>query len=302
MLTASQILYGLVLPAMVSLALAAIGWWRGWRWVMPLAAGGAFIVAYAALGLSGLPPRSGAEWPAWLARGVPKFPPSNGSDWLFWLAIPVTALGLLDAVVGGRWGWILGATAGAVALGILRPLWGMTDGLTFWATIAVLTVVGVLHAWVASVVEQRAGSLWTIGAFAAALGGAGVMVMSSNLQTVGIYGLAAAAAVAPVALLSYRKLAAARSVAVVAVALLAGLLVAGRYYPDPGVPLVQGLVLLGAPVLLLIGAFLPVRREWVRGVVGLLAVIIAIAVVTGPAAVAAKKAAESADPYEAMYR
>ena len=303
MLTQTQIIYALVLPAVVGALLAALGRWRGWRWVMPLAAGGAFLAAYAGLGMASLPPRgSGTSWLAWAGGGVPRLPPSNGIDWLFWLAIPVTALGLLDAVLGGRWGWVLGASAGAVGLGILRPLSASVEPQTLWTTVAALTVAGALLAWVAAVAERRIGPVWTIGAFAAALGAAGVMVMSSNLQTVGIYGLAAASGVAPIALLAGRKVQAGRSVAVVAAPLLAGLLVAGRFYPDPGVPVVGGLVILLAPVLLLAGAFLPVRREWVRGVVAVLAVAIAVGVGTGPAALAAKKAAESTDDPYAAYR
>jgi len=55
-------------------------------------------------------------------------------------------------------------------------------------------------------------------------------------------------------------------------------------------------VLLASPVLLLVGAVLPVKRVWMRGVIALLAVTVAVAAVTGPIALAAKKAAE-ADPY-----
>ena len=304
MLTQTQLLYALALPVVLSALLAAIGRWRGWRWVMPLAVGVSFTAAYWALGLSNVPPRSGDAWPAWqawLLAGAPKLPPSNGTDWLFWLAIPVTVLGLLDAILGGRWGWILGASAGAVALGILRPLYTMTDPITLWATVVLLALVGVLLAWVAWFAEPRMGTAWTLLAFSFTLGAAGVMVMSSNLQTVGVYGLAAACAVGPVAVIAGRGLGSARSVAVVAGPLLAGLLVAGRYYPEPGVPLEQGLVVLAAPVLLLAGALLPVRRLWVRGIVGLLLVVIAVAAVTGPVALAAKKAAESSgsDPYGA---
>jgi len=228
-------------------------------------------------------------------------PPANGTDWLFWLAIPVTVLGFVDALLGGRWGWILGASAGAVGVGILRPLSGMMDPQTLWVTVGVLAIAGGLLAWVAWYAERRAGPLWTIGAFAAALGGAGVMVMSSNLQTVGVYGLAAAAGVAPIALVAGRKVQAGRSVAVVAAPLLAGLLTAGRFYPEPGVPWTQGIVLLLAPALLLAGALLPIRREWVRGLIGLLAVVIAVAAVTGPSAIAAKKAAETPDAYGGAY-
>jgi hypothetical protein len=302
MLTPSQLLYALALPAAVALVLGGIGRWLGWRWVMPLAAGGAFLAAYAALGIATLPPRTpGTPWLTWAAAGIPRLPPADGTDWLFWLAIPVTVLGVVDALLGGRWGWVLGASAGAVGVGILRPLSAMIDPQTLWITVGVLAVAGGLLAWVAGYAERRAGPLWTIGVFAAALAGAGVMVMSSNLQTVGVYGLAAAAAVAPIAFVAGRKVQASRSVAVVAAPLLAGLLAAGRHYPDPGVPLTQGVVLLLAPVLLLAGALLPIRREWARGLIGALAVIIAVAAVTAPSALAAKKAAETPDPYGGAY-
>jgi hypothetical protein len=177
----------------------------------------------------------------------------------------------------------------------------MIDPITLWVTVGTLALVGALMAWVASFAERRMGTAWTLLPFAMTLGAAGVMVMSSNLQTVGIYGLAAACAVGPVAVIAGHKVAAARSVAVVAAPLLAGLLVAGRYYPEPGVPLVPALVLLAAPVLILAGALLPVRRQWVRGAVALLLVVVAVAAVAGPAALAAKKAAEASpsDPYGA---
>jgi hypothetical protein len=60
-------------------------------------------------------------------------------------------------------------------------------------------------------------------------------------------------------------------------------------------------VLLGAPLLLLVGAFLPLKQRWVRGLIGLVAVTVAVAAVTGPTALAAKKAAE-ADPYADVYK
>src|SRR3954466_15176155 len=176
MLTQTQLLYALALPIVVSAVLAAVGRWRGWRWVMPLAVGLAFVAAYWALGVSNLPPRSGNTWPAWQAwmlAGAPKLPPGNGTDWLFWLAIPVTVLGLLDAVLGGRWGWILGASAGAVALGILRPLSNGIDPVTLWTTVGVLAVVGVAVAFVASLAERRMGAAWPLLAVSITLGAAG---------------------------------------------------------------------------------------------------------------------------------
>jgi hypothetical protein len=281
MLTSQEILYGIVVPAVVAVVIAAIGAWRRWALVMPLAVGAGFLVAYACM-------------------TVPRLPPHDGTDWLFWLTIPATAWGVLDAWWGRRWFGAPGLFAGVAAIVILRPLVpASVSGQTVGVVAAVMAVAGMAIAWVAGLAERRMGSAWVIAALCVAAGGAGVMVFSCNLRSVGIYGVALAAALGPVAVLAWRT-GAARSVAVTVAPLVAGLLVAGHFYADPGVTMRGAAVLMWAPVLLLAGAFVPGRRAWVRGVVGLLAVIIAVAAVTGPAALAAKKAAE-ADPYE-MYK
>jgi hypothetical protein len=119
--------------------------------------------------------------------------------------------------------------------------------------------------------------------------------LSSHLRVVGVYGIAAAAALGPVAVLT-GKLRAARSVAIVAIPLLAGLLAGGHYYPDPGVPWSQAAILMAAPLLLLPCAAIPTQRKWIRGVVAAVLVAILVGTVAGPTALAAKKAAEG-DPY-----
>jgi hypothetical protein len=135
------------------------------------------------------------------------------------------------------------------------------------------------------------------------VGAGAVVVMSSNLRIVGVYGVAAAAALGPVAVL-IGPINAARAVTIVSTSLLAGLLAGGHFYPDPGVSWTNLLVLLLAPVLMIVGAFLPVKRRWVRGVVAVVLVGIAVGVVTGPTALSAKKAAEEAetDPYAEYYK
>jgi hypothetical protein len=117
-----------------------------------------------------------------------------------------------------------------------------------------------------------------------------------------VYGLAAAAALGPVALAVYRTPSAARAVALLVAPLLAGLLVAGRFYPEPGVSWINFGVLLAAPLLLMIGAIVPAKKAWLPGVVALLAVTIAVVAVTAPTALKAKKAAETLDPLDAAYR
>jgi hypothetical protein len=280
MLERTEILYGLVLPAVVSALIAGVGAWRRWGWAMPLAAGVGFLASYGTM-------------------SAPRWRPSDGFDWLFWLAIPATFLGVLDAATRRRWGWLLGAAAGAVAYVLVRPLSAGVEPRALWAAAAAAAVAGVVLAAAADVGQRRVGSMWTVGAFAVAMAGAGVMVFSSNFRTFGVYGLAAAAALGPVVVAAARTPDAARGVAIVAGSVMAGLLVAGRFYADPGVTWANVGVLLAAPALLLVGAAAPTRRAWVRGVIGVLATAVAVGAVTGPAALEAKKAAETVDPYDA---
>lgn len=291
MLTPQELFMAIVVPLLVSSLIAAIGAWRRWTWAMPLAAGAGFIVSY-------------------LTFIRPKLPPADGNDWLFWLAIPLVALGVMDALVGKGWGGLLAGFAGVVAVVTLKPLLHdppAPDGLTsqmLWMIALIATAASIVLALMAGFAQHRMGSLWVVMAFCVVTGGASVVIFSSNLRTSGLYGIAAAAALGPVAVLGMRMMGA-RSVAVFSMPLLAGLLVAGRFYPDPGVTWVNFGVLLGAPVLIVIGALLPLKRPWVRGAIALLAVTIAVGAVTGPTAMAAKEAAEKAkkdDPYGEMYK
>jgi hypothetical protein len=269
-------------PALfVSTLVAALGHWRGWAWAMPVAAGAGFITSYALL-------------------GIPKLPPRDGTDWLFWVAIPVTLLGVVDAMVGGRWGWVLGAAAGGAMLVIVRPLApdAVSMGELLGMTMA-LAGVGALLCLGARFAEWRIGAPAIVAALCITLGGAAVVVLSSNLRIVGIYGIALSAGLGPVAVLAGDHLRAGRSVAVVAIPLLAGLLAAGRYYADPGVSWSNFAVLMLAPALLPLSALPPGKRVWIRGVLAVVAVAITVAAVTMPTVLAAKKAAESTanDPY-----
>jgi hypothetical protein len=301
--THDELLKSLLAPVLVAALVAGVGRWRRWAWALPLAAGAGFLAGYALL-------------------GVPRLPPRDGSDWLFWAAVPVSLLGVLDAAAGGRRGGLLGAAAGAVAFVILRPLVpGAVSSGALWGTAAVLAAAGAGLVMGVGLAERWVGSAAVMIAMCVALGGAAVVVLSSNFRVMGIYGIAASAALGPVAASAATirpgrtRLAkgtvdddagaamsrVGHSVAVVAIPILAGLLAGGHYYADPGVNWSQFAVLLGAPALLLVGAAVPGRRDWVRGVVAVAAVAAVVAAVTVPAARAAKKAAE-ADPYENYYR
>jgi hypothetical protein len=278
MLTTRELLCGIGVPVVVAALIALVGFWRRWAWAMPVAAGAGFLGGYYAL------------------SGVPRLPPADGTDWLFWAAIPVTGLSVLDAVLPRRSGWVLGAAAGGVVLLIGWPL--VPSSVSAGALCGVALVTAALGAGlclVARVAEPRVGSPAVVGALCVTVGAAAVVVLSSNLRVGGLYGMAASAALGPVAVFSMR-VPAARSVAVVAIPVLAGLLACGHYYPDPGVTWTHAGILMAAPVLLLPCAVLPVKRNRMRGVAAVVLVAIAVSAVAAPTAIAAKKAAE-ADPY-----
>ena len=138
MIAPSELLRVLLAPILVAAVIAGIGRWRGWAWAMPLAAGAGFIVGYALL-------------------GVPKLPPRDGTDWLFWLAIPATLLGVLDATVGGRWGWALGLGGGvAVAVVVGLPLAPhAVSHASLYGTAALLALGGVAVCFAAHLAEPR---------------------------------------------------------------------------------------------------------------------------------------------------
>lgn len=286
MLTNREILFGIMLPLAVAVVIGLIAWRTKQAWLLPLGGGIGFLVGYASsLGSTG-------------GFGLPRLPPGDGTDWLFWAALPAIALAMLAGWLGWRWLAILGAWAGVVVWAIARPLVPGTLSAAAAVEIGVAAgVIGVIVVGVHSLVAARIGHGWSVLSLCIVLGGAGVTVLSSNLRTVGVYGIGAAAAVGGLVLFAQR-LKAAPAVAILAASILCGLLAGGRFYPDPGVSWVGVAVLLASPLLMLAGLVVPSKRGWVRGAVAVLAVTIAVAAITAPAALAAKRAAE-ADPYSA---
>ena len=286
MVTPSELLRVLLGPVLVAAVVAGVGRWRGWAWAMPLAAGAGFATGYALI-------------------GVPRLPPIDGNDWLFWLIAPVTLLGVADAWVDRRWGWVFAAIgAGLMALVIALPLvHGAVTTREVATTCGVMTAVAAVLWFAMRAAEPRVTPTAVVAALCVVTGAAAVVVMSSGLRILGVYGIAAAAALAPVAVLIGRT--SSRGVAVTAVSVLTGLLVASRYYAYPsGISALNLAVLLASPVLLLAGAFVPAKNHtWVRGVVAVIAVAIAVGAVAVPTALRAKSEAEATqdDPYAEYY-
>jgi hypothetical protein len=274
MLNWQELVRVVLVPLVVAAAIAGLGRWRRWPWAMPAAAGAGFLSGYVLL-------------------GVPRLPPRDGTDWLFWAAIPLTFLGIADAWARRRWTWVLGASAGAVAFALIQPLAesGVSAGALYGMPL-LLAAVGAVLCLVIDLSDRRIGPVAVVAALCVVAGGTAVVVLSSNLRIVGLYGIAASVALGTVAVAVFgSRLAAGGSVGIVAIPIVAGLLVAGRYYPDPGVSWTNFVVLMASPLLLLIGAAVPGRRNWVPGLAAVVLVAVAVGCVAAPTALTAMKAA-----------
>jgi hypothetical protein len=288
MITPSELARVLLAPLIVSSVIAAIGRWRNWAWAMPLAVGAGFLAGYALI-------------------GVPKLPPRDGTDWLFWLAVPVTAAATIDETPAARRRGLRNGIAplvGVVTWVILQPLSASLDlpirvGAAVGFAAAAYVVLLAL-----SDVAPRLGPTTILAALCVTVGASAVVLLSTNTRILGIYGIAAAMALGPVAAL-VGPMRSGRSVAIVTMSLLSGLLAGGHFYADPGISWLQAGVLFLAPAVVVIGSKIPVGRHvWARGVVSLTLVALVVSAVMIPAAISAKHAAEqlSDDPYASHYK
>jgi hypothetical protein len=247
--------------------------------MVPLAVGTAFLLGYALL-------------------AVPRFTPTDGPDWLFWMAIPAAGLAVVDSILLPKWGWLFGAVAGVVSLAIIHPIVPVAvSPVVCWGTAIAVAAVGAGLCLTARIAEPRVGTWAVMAGLCAAVGGASVVVLASDSASVGIRGLSAAAALAPLVLLTIKSNHGGRSVSIIAVTVLAGILTGGHFYA--GVSWTQFAVLMFSPALLLAGLAVPGKHRRLAGLAAVLAVIVAIAPVVIPAVIAAKHAAESNDAYGA---
>ncbi len=284
MVNAQDILRAIVVPAIVSTIVALLGRWRRWTWPMPVAIGAGFLTG------------------AFLISGNPGLPPADGTDWLLWAAIPAIILGLIDAFVSSRWGFLLSAIAGLVAYLIARPLSPATVSISqLWTLSISVAAMGVALCAALRFAETKLGAGPVLVALSILFAATGIVVLSSNLRIVGIYGLAAAASLVPLSLIVRTGTQPTRPIAIVGIALLSGLLVGGHLYPDPGISRLNAALLLTAPFLIAIAASIPVSSRLLRASIGTVLITALVAWIAIPIALAAKKAAEG-DPYGANTR
>ncbi len=305
MMTMRDILTGILLPLAASALLMLLGIWSRLRWMGAIAVAAGFLAAYA-------------------ATGRPEFPPHDGVDWLFWLAGPMAVVGaaagllwkgagrnsvttprgpsvVASGIVGAALGGLLAAVAAYV---VARPLIlvGSVPAAEGYELAAGAMVVGAVAVWLSQWAAGRMGGGWVILAWSIALGGTGVVLMSTALRAVGIHGLSASAgtfAAGMVALAMRGKTrriggGASGGVAVLAAGLMGGLLSAGKFYPPgDGVAWWAAGLLMVSAGLVICGAAIPGKARWLKAVVGLLAVAIAVGALAAPAALKAMKAAEA---------
>lgn len=273
MFTIHDLLAAAVVPLLISAALLGVGKWRNWPWMPPLAIGGGFLAGYALL-------------------GFPKLPPRDGTDWLFWLTIPLTGLGLATSALWPGRIWPLAISTSLVSLVILHPIVPRGLSLPAWCAVgAILLPAGWLQGWIVRVSTPRVGPRTMACSLAMITFGAAVLIASSHLRIVGVYGLTATSAFIPACILisSPRSIA---GLATLLLPLLSGMLLAGHFYADPGVPWLPLLVLLTAPALFLLPAMLPASPSW-RQLACFILIAAAVAAAMLPAAIAAKRASES---------
>ncbi len=245
MITSSQAVHAILIPFVISAFLAALGRWRSWRWMMPTAVGAAFLTGYGLL-------------------EVPRFPPIDGTDWLFWLAIPATLLAIVDSILLPNWGWAFGAAAA-------RRLRWSSSIRSSPARHLPPSAVARQSQWPSSAPDcawrsgrsRRGSAVGPSSPDFVLRRGASIVVLASDSASVGIRGLAGAAALAPLVLLTARPVHSARSISMIAVAVLAGILAGGHFYA--GVTFAQFAVLLLSPALLLAGFAVPGKRRRLAG-------------------------------------
>ena len=317
MITARDILWGVLLPAGVAAAVVFVGalfgrLWRPRRALVPLGVGAGFSAGFAAL-----------------MQRVPPAPPLDSVDWLFYAAVVVGAVGAIDSFFWdvpaaryaaeppdarvleyardelaaprkslpsaiARFGVVLALSAVLVWL-LVRPLlvfnWTGSSGP---ARIALVTLVTFLL-WLAldALAARAGGRAMAVGlAIVAAL--SAVTVMLSGSQKLGQLGglLTSALFAAAVAGLFFPRLLTARGIVLVYVMLHTSLALTASEHVYASLTTLNAILLLIAAPLGWIGLLVPARRSATRAAAQLAAMVVPAAAAAILAALAFARAAQ----------
>jgi hypothetical protein len=292
MLTRNDILFGVVLPFVLSGALLKVprllrcwGYWTG-----PLAVGVAFTAGFGCIEGS--------------AHLFP-FPPRSAIPWLFYLGLFFTLVGLLDAGVKIP-KWVrpiivfvaMGAGAGVLLrFQFVNHVWDAMQGSAWLMGIA---GVGVVWWWCFESAAGEGGIVLPLGAmFITGIGGLVVMLVADQTvgQALGAMAVALAAAAAVVGWFGDVSLV--RGTAVVVAGMGACALAAAYFVSD--VPIVDLSLVAIAPLLLAGGIWLPMGnlRPWLRISIRLVIVLVPLGIALGLAVAQFQREAleKSSDPY-----
>lgn len=284
--TKTDILLGIVLPAVFSGLLFVIAW-RPWnrtstadgRWAGPVTLGGAFVWAY------------------WRLAGISGFPLQSQSQWIVYAMIAAVGFGVVDALVRPplwiRLPIVLAVMAATIWLLICKLVPGSFTPAQARLWTAALAVASSLW-WLSmeTLAERAPGVTMPFVLLPFAVGCAAVTAMVDGVVTQPMVAGAVAAALgmaAAVALWSRGRFSLVRGGVFAAAVALLGLLIFGFFWaPDDPTPktMAAHAMLFLAPLLAWIGFVPGVRRlpPVVRTTIGVLAVLAVVGVAVGLAA------------------
>jgi hypothetical protein len=301
MLSLNDILFGIVLPGVVALAVLAVGWWRPRRearprgaWAAPIAFAAAFCIAFVRVN-----------------AGMPTWPPGEAIHRLFFAA-PVLAIALLLIDLRKIPSLVRGAIAVALAAVAFRYVlnfkWKMLPTMETWLWIGL--GVAVTAVWAASFAAHARRTSRATSPIALLLltGATSLVFMMSDTQSYGLMemGLVAAAVAALVVAFFAPRFSLADGrffVASLLTLLLVALSVNAHATAGAGIEPINAAVLVASPIVLWLTSLIRFGklRLWTRELVVILMMCVPLSIAVVRATIKFQetyKPKDSADFYE----
>lgn len=277
----STLLFGGLLPALVTAAVLLVVWWASGRLDSKLRGGLAVALG---LGLGDLAGHLGVAWPSW--------PPTEVTDRIPWLVGVAILAGVFETLGPAR-RWMPWVNRVCVSWLTIVAIVGPAFGEAWLAPTTVLggALLGIVMALAWANLDAVAVRCSGVGIFLPLLlvtGGASVALLVSGSIVLPILGGVLSAVIAASGLVSWRipAICLARSGTPVVVVTLASLLLINRVYAE--LPSASVALFAAAPASLWLTQLGPIRRRagWLRVVVGTFAVLIPVAIAVGLAVAA----------------